>query len=158
MVWIIYSTVIVLAAGVRILVDSTVRTSGGVIETFLLYSLVVGVGVSGLSGFIAHAFRAEQAARHIGWPAGNPFQFEVAVTNLALGVIGVLSIWFRDDFWLATGIAASIFYLGAAVVHIREIMLSENKAPGNAGPVLYYDALLPCAVVGLLIGYRLNPP
>ena len=158
MPWVLYVAGIVIAAGAHILADSAAGSGSAIIEIFLLYTLVIGVGISGIVGFVGHTFRAEKIAHHVGWPPGNPFQFEVAVANLALGVIGILSVWIRDDFWLATGIAASIFYLGAAAVHIRAIVADQNRAPGNAGPVLYYDLLLPCAIVGLLLGYELNPP
>ena len=158
MPWVVYSVGIVIAAGAHILFSGAAGSGSSIVEIFLLYTLVIGVGISGIVGFIGHTFRGEEITRSIGWPPGNPFQFEVAVTNLALGVIGILSVWFRDDFWLATAIAASIFYFGAAAVHIRAIVADQNRAPGNAGPVLYYDLLLPCVIIGLLIGYELNPP
>ena len=56
-------------------------------------------------------------AASIGWPAGNPFQYEVAVANLAFGVLGLLCLRFRDGFWTATAIGWSVFMLGAAAVH-----------------------------------------
>ncbi|MHB9111813.1 MAG: DUF6790 family protein [Thermoleophilia bacterium] len=39
--------------------------------------------LGGVWSFMGHAFFAEETAGLIGWPAGNPFQFEIAVTNLS---------------------------------------------------------------------------
>ena len=85
----------------------------------------------------------------------SPFQFEVALHNLAVGVLGVLCFWVRGDFWSATVIAFAVFGIGAAYGHIRDIRLSHNYAPGNAGPILYIsDILLPLQLIVLLVAYR----
>ena len=80
-----------------------------IIETLLMYFLVINIGISGLYAFVGHAFSSKKVAEYIGWPSGNPFQFEVAVTNLSFGLLGILCIWFRDGFWIATAIGYSIF-------------------------------------------------
>ena len=104
--------------------------------------------------FIGHTVFASSTAASIGWPAGNPFQTEVAVANLAVGVLGVLCYWLRDNFWVATVIANSIFQLGAAVVHINQIVVAHNYQPNNAGIVLYTDILVPLILIALLISQR----
>jgi len=127
----------------------------GVVESFLLWFLVIVVGFGSLYAFVGHTFAADDVARSIGWPTGSPFQFEVALHDLAIGVLGVLSFWLRGDFWSATVIAFAVFGLGAAYGHIRDIRLRRNYALGNAGPVLYInDVLLPLLLVVLLIVYR----
>jgi len=96
-----------------------------------------------------------RGAYSIGWPTGNPFQFEVALHDLAVGILGVLCFWLRGDFWSATVIAYAVFGLEVAYGHIRDIRIHRNYAPGNAGPVLYLnDILLPFLLVVLLIAYR----
>jgi len=125
-------------------------------ETLLLNFLVINVGISGLYAFMGHAFSSKKVAEYIGWPSGNPFQFEVAITNLSFGILGVLCIWFRDNFWIATVIGFSVFALGAAYVHIRDIIKNKNHSPGNAGSPLYSDILKPVFLVGLLIAYLLE--
>ena len=77
----------------------------GIVESFLLWFLVIIVGIGSLWAFVGHTFVAYDVARSIGWPTGNSFQFEVALHNLAVGVIGVLCFWVRSDFWSATVIA-----------------------------------------------------
>jgi hypothetical protein len=124
-----------------------------VIETLLVYFLVINVGISALFAFIGHAFSSKKVAEYIGWPAGNPFQLEVAVTNLSFGILGILCFWFRDGFLLATVIGFSIFAFGAAFVHIRDIIKNNNRSPGNAGLPLYSDIIKPVVCIGLLIPY-----
>jgi len=71
----------------------------GVVESFLLWFLVILVGLGSLYAFMGHAFAADEVARSIGWPTGNPFQFEAALHDLAIGILGVLCFWLRGDFW-----------------------------------------------------------
>jgi len=126
-----------------------------IIETLLLYFLVVATGASSIFGFVGHSFLSNRVAQSIGWPTGNPFQWEVAVSNLSFGVLGVLCFWFRRDyFWLATIIAVSVFLLGAGYGHIREIVVNRNFSPGNAGLVLYLDILKPVVLITLYAVYK----
>jgi len=127
-----------------------------IIETLLVNFLVINVGISSLYAFMGHAFSSKKVAEYIGWPSGNPFQFEVAITNLSFGILGVLCIWFRDNFWIATVIVFSVFALGAAYGHIRDMIKNKNHSPGNTGPPLYSDILKPVFLVGLLIAYLLQ--
>ena len=128
-------------------------TQRRVAECLLSWSLPVNTGVGGIMGFVGHTLRAKETAEEIGWPSGNPFQSEVALSDLAFGVLGFLSIWFRGSFWLATITGKSIFELGASYVHIREMVKNKNFHPGNAGPVLFVDALIPLAHIFLLRRY-----
>ena len=123
-----------------------------VVETILLYILFINVGLSGLLAFYGHAFLADKVAASIGWATGSPFQFEVAVANLAFGLLGVLCLFFRGDFWLATGIGYATFLFGAAYGHIREMIMSGNHAVNNSGLVLYIgDIAMPLLILILLL-------
>ncbi len=153
MVWIYYVAILV-AAGLHLAIDKRARTPKRIVEIFLLYVLVIGVGVQSLLAFVGHTLLADQTAKAIGWPTGNPFQTEIAVANLSYGVLGILCIWVRRNFWYATGIGESIFGLGAACVHIREIILHHNYAPDNAGFILYSDIVLSVIILGLLLAYK----
>jgi hypothetical protein len=109
--------------------DKQPRTAGHVAEVLLLWLLVITIGVGGVFVFLAHTVWADSTAVSIGWPTGNPFQTEVAVANLAIGVLGILCYWFRDNFWLATVIGNAVWQLGDAVIHIRQIIVANNWAP-----------------------------
>ena len=123
-----------------------------VVEIILFYILFINVGLSGLLAFYGHAFLADKVAASIGWATGSPFQLEVAVANLAFGVLGVLCIRFRDGFWLATGIGYATFLFGAAYGHISEMITAGNYAVNNAGPILYIgDIAMPALILILLL-------
>lgn len=128
------------------------RTKDRIVELLLLYLLAVNVGIGGILAWYGHTFMAAEIARKIGWQPGSPFQFEVAVADLSWGVCGVLCIWLRQNFWAATGIGSSVFLLGCAFGHIRQIFQQGNMAEYNAGPVLWIGDLgVPVAILVLLL-------
>ncbi len=139
---------------VHVYLDKQPRTKGRVAQIFLLWFLVVTVGIGSVAFFIGHTVFADWTAACIGWPAGNPFQFEVAVANLTIGTLGILCYWIRGNFWVATVVAFSVQWLGAAVGHIREIVVAANYAPCNAGMTLYMDILMPVILIALLVYYH----
>jgi hypothetical protein len=124
------------------------------LEVGLLYFFAVIVGGGGLFGFMGHTLVADDVAAQIGWPAGNPFQTEVAFTNLAFGVLGVLSVRLRGDFWLATSIGWGIFLMGAGVTHLVDLVAHGNDAPSNTGPVLYSDFIKPVILLTAVLAHR----
>jgi 4-amino-4-deoxy-L-arabinose transferase-like glycosyltransferase len=101
------------------------------LEIFLLYLFGVGVAGSGIGGFFGHFFISDSVAESIGWPTGNPFQLEVGIANLAVGTLGVIAMGRRDGSREATVIAATVFGVGATVVHVMDVIESANLAPGN---------------------------
>lgn len=87
---------------------------------------------SSLLTSLAHFRRhSDIVAESIGWPAGSPFQLEVAFANLAIGLMGILAVSRRDGAREATVIAVTVFSLGATVVHLMDIAATGNLAPGN---------------------------
>jgi hypothetical protein len=150
----LFFLVLALVVGaVHVYLDKHPRTKGRVAEIFLLWFLVIAVGVTSVVAFIAHTVFADTTAASIGWPAGNPFQSEVAVANLAVGILGILCYWMRGNFWVATAIGFSVWWLGDAVVHIRSIVVEANYAPNNAGMTFYLDILVPVMLIALLVYY-----
>jgi 4-amino-4-deoxy-L-arabinose transferase-like glycosyltransferase len=111
--------------------DSSSRTRERRLEIFLLYLFGIGVAGSGIGGFFGHVFISDSVAESIGWPTDNPFQLEVGVANLAVGILGVVAMGRRDGFREATVIAATVFGVGATVVHVMDVIESANLAPGN---------------------------
>jgi hypothetical protein len=79
----------------------------------------------------------------------SPYQFEVGLTNLLLGALGLMSGWFDRDFWLATIVAFTIYMLGAVAGHVRSMIQERNFAPGNAGYIFWYDVLVPLMLIAL---------
>jgi Na+/melibiose symporter-like transporter len=122
---------------------------GFVIDRLLRYLFLFPLGVQGLWAFVGHVFFAEQSAASIGW-AASPFQYEVGVANLGLGLASIYAAFRGFEARLAVAIAAACFLIGAGIGHIRDIVAHGNLAPGNAGPIMVTDFLTPIAVLALL--------
>ena len=152
----IFITITIIAAILNLFLSKQPKTINRVFEIFLVWFLFIMVGIGCVWAFMGHVFMSPFVAASIGWPAGNPFQLEVGVANLSFGVLGLLCIKIRDNFLLATVIAASIFMLGAGYIHITNIMQTGNLAPGNAGYALFIDILIPIILIILLILYKLT--
>src|SRR5215210_3741487 len=141
-------------AGLHLYRDKQPRTGRRIAAILLLWLLVINVGLGGIWAFIGHTVFAEQVAESIGWPAGNPFLTEVAVANLAIGTLGILCYWIRYNFWTAAVIATSIWLLGAATIHVVEVVVAGNYNPGNAGLIFYMDIIGPLLLIALLLYSR----
>jgi hypothetical protein len=115
---------------------------GNLAEQIFRWVALFGAGIVGIYCFLGHVFAPAQTAAAIGWET-SPFQYEVGMANLAVGVLGILA--FRKDFSfrLAATIAAVCWLGGDAIGHVREIVVAHNYAPGNAGPWLWSDILIP---------------
>ena len=124
-----------------------------VVEVCLLYILCVKWGFGGALISIPHIVTPDLIADSIGWAPGSPFQVELGFASLGTSILGILCIWFRGWFWLAPIVSRSVFLLGAAYVHLQDILAHGNLAPGNAGPVLFYDIVVPILAVGLFVAY-----
>lgn len=128
------------------------RTKNRVVELLLLYLLVINLGIGGILAWYGHTFMADEIAGKIGWQPGSPFQFEVGLADLSWGICGVLCIWLKQGFWTATGIGSSVFLIGCAFGHIRQIIQEGNMAIYNAGPVLWIgDMGIPTTILILLL-------
>jgi len=103
---------------------------------------------------IPHIVAPDTIAGYIGWVPGSPFQLELGFASLGIAILGILSMWFRGKFWIAPVVAQSTFLLGAAYVHIQDILVNTNLAPGNAGPILFYDIVVPVIACGLLFAHH----
>ena len=75
------------------------------------------------------------------------------MANLTVDVLGILCYWMRGNFWVATVIGFSVWWLVDAVVHIREIVVAENYAPNNAGVTFYLAIVFPVILIALLVYY-----
>ena len=127
------------------------RESGAVAaDLYLLYLLVIYVGVMGLVTFVFHVFFPARASASIGW-SPSPFEYEVGIADFTIGMLGVLCLWFRGEFWLATAIANFLWLEGDAIGHIRQLVLHGNHAQNNSGIFLYAEIVMPIVVLFLAL-------
>ena len=122
---------------------------GSVPERLLSWILLLPIGVTGLWAGVFHVFLAKTAASLIGWQV-SPFQFEVGMADLAIGATACVAFWRDMSFKAAAVCAASIFLLGDAIGHVREMVMIGNFAPGNAGVPFYMDIIGPLSAIALL--------
>ncbi len=100
----------------------------------LVNALVWLVGVNALIIGSGHLLFPDPVAESIGWPSGSPFQWQVGLAGILIGTLGVLSASFDRGFQLAAVIAFAVFYLGAAIGHIREMVTKRNFATRDHCP------------------------
>jgi Family of unknown function (DUF6790) len=136
-------------AGVAIWREKPPRKSGFVVDRLLRYLFLLPLGLQGLWAFVGHVFFAERAAAAIGW-ANSPFQYEVGVANLGLGLAAIYAALKVFATRFAVALVAAAFLGGAGIIHIVDIVGKGNLAPGNAGPILVTDFLTPIAILVLL--------
>lgn len=137
------------AAGIAIWRGPRPITRGFVVDRLLRYLFVFPLGLQGLWGFAGHVFFPAQSAAAIGWP-DTPFQLEVGMANLGLGLASVYAAFRGFEARLAAALAGASFLIGAGLIHIKDIVAEGNFAPGNAGPIMVTDFLTPIAVLVLL--------
>ena len=125
--------------------------TAGLLPATLQNALAWVVGVNALIIGSGHLVFPDPIADSIGWPKGSPFQWEVGLAGLLIGVLGVMAPVFDRGFQLAAVIAFSVFYLGAAVGHVREMVRQHNTSPGNAGFIFWFDVVAPVAVIALFV-------
>jgi len=130
--------------------DKQPRSTARTLEIFLVWWMVVAVGVAAIFGAMFHFFDGPSTAREIGFTNGDGgFQTEVGFADLAVGILGVLCARFRDGFLLAAVIAVSVCYLGDAYGHIHQTAIHDNHAPDNTGLTLWADFIVPLVAIAL---------
>jgi len=138
-----------IATGVEVWREPRPVMQSFVIDRLLRYLFLFPLGIQGVWAFIGHVFFPQQSAASIGW-APSPFQYEVGVANLGLGLACIYAAFRGFEARVAAGIVAACFLLGAGIGHIRDIVATGNLAAGNAGPIMFTDFLTPIAILALL--------
>lgn len=135
------------------LVPKEERTTARVVELLLLYQLVFSVGITSFLAFIGFTFLDQYIAEYLNWPA-SPFEQEMANVNLAFAVLGILCIWYRNLFWMATVIGFSVWILADGIHHVHQLVYMHNYSDGNMGVPLYTDLIVPIVLLILLYFYQ----
>jgi hypothetical protein len=151
---VIFTLIAVVGASVHLAFSPKRRSSGAAIAgTYLLYLLFFYVGLMGVLTAYAHVFRPVETSASIGWST-SPYEYEVGMADLTVGVLGVLCLKFWADFWLATAIANAVWLLGDAVGHVRQMTLNNNHASNNSGIFLVTEIIMPLVILSLALYHR----
>ncbi len=119
-------------------------------EVILKYALFLNVGCSFIFSFIGESLYAAEMAECAGW-AWSPFIYELAFSQLGLGIMGLLCPLYSSEFCLATLISSCTWLWGAAIVHAADAFMHNNYAVGNMGFVFYWDLLMPFWIIAIYV-------
>jgi hypothetical protein len=101
----------------------------------LCWMLLLSVGVEELWAGLFHVFFPHIAAASIGWEV-SPFQFEIGVADIAIGLTAIASYWRPLPFQAAVVAYVTMFYAEVAIGHVREALDSGNFSGNNFGLLL----------------------
>ncbi len=146
----VYSLLLVPVAAKIHINEFNIEARANKAATVLWYFTVIIIGFGGIWGFVGHTVLADSVARSIGWATGSQFQIELAFYHLGFGVAALMTIWIRDHLITGLVIAKSIFWYGAALVHIKDAITQSNFAINNVGPPLIGDIIIPTILLWLL--------
>lgn len=118
-----------------IIFASVTRGFGNAPQRYLAWLLLLAVGVAGIWAAIFHIFFPSVASAQIGW-ASSPFEFEVGISDLALGITAVIAFWRSPSFQSAVATYAIVFYVGVAIGHVHDAVSNQNFSPDNFGALL----------------------
>jgi hypothetical protein len=108
--------------------------------TFLNTFVFWAIGCAQVVNFIMHSVFGDYAAKTIGW-AQSPFQMELALSSLGVGVMAFLLYSEHSAFRgkVALVIATVIFGWGAALGHVYQMVANHDYAVNNTGLLLFSD-------------------
>lgn len=120
----------------------------GLSEIFVKYSLFFNVGCLFIVGGAGQFLYGPEIASCIGW-GWSPFQYELAFSEIALGVLGLIAPLFYREFWLSTIIGTAIWLVGASGVHLYYLIALSDIAILNASFVIGWNIFLTLWLIGL---------
>src|SRR6185437_3038792 len=82
------------------------------------------IGWAGVGADISHLFFGNPISASIGFEH-NPYEFEVGVCDLSLGIVGLMASYYTPAFWLTIIWFASLFKAGCGIGHIRDDLVPK---------------------------------
>ncbi len=119
-------------------------------QRWLLLAAGAGAAWVGISFLLVPDLMADE----IGFPPGNPFQFEIACTNLGFAAMAFVLAYRYREFRLVYGIGYAIFLWGAAIGHLDQWFAHGDHRPGNTGGILLVDVAIPALIIVLALADR----
>ncbi|WP_347568908.1 DUF6790 family protein [Pantoea sp. MQR6] len=104
-------------------------------ENLLSWLLLLSTGFTSLWAGLYHTVFPQTAAAFIGWQS-SPFQFEMGMSDIALGIVAVMSFWRTLEFKLAVVMFVTIEFAGLAYGHFHQITSAGDYQAGNVGVLL----------------------
>lgn len=111
-------------------------------EIVYRWMAIFPLGFNALYAAFFHAFLPIMTAHNIGF-VPSQFQYEVAIANLTMGILGIFSFNASDGFRLATVIAAACWLWGDAAVYIYQFTQRPNYTWMQIGSWFAIDIFVP---------------
>jgi hypothetical protein len=112
------------------------RRDGRTLASRLLdWMLLLPVGLTFLWAGLFHVFAPQIAAASIGWEV-SPFQFEIGVADIAIGLVGIASFRRGPEFKSAVVGYIVLFDIGVVTGHVRQAVVHGDYAANNFGLLL----------------------
>jgi hypothetical protein len=143
-----------IVATVTVLTHRGHRGAGFVGGTYLNSFVFWAIGIGQIVNFVMHSVFGDYAAKTIGW-AQSPFQLELALASLGMGVMALIVGRKRSPLNGKVGIviATVIFGLGAAAGHVYQMVANHDYAANNTGLLLVSDIAINLIGLVFLIGH-----
>ena len=154
MLRIVFTSLAFLNASFQIIVRKTPPE-----EAFLFNFILFNIGLWGIATFIRDYFSFVKREGKIRRQSRRLLQKAVVFFNLFLGILGILCIWVRGDFWLITVIIFSIFIFSHGcyeIKHLEEIVANKNWSLNYTIFVVNFNLLFPSALIVLLVVFKLG--
>jgi hypothetical protein len=141
-----------IVATVKVLTHRGHRPAEFISGTYLNSFVIWAIGIGQIVNFVMHSVFGDYAAKSIGW-AQSPFQLELALSSLGVGVMALIVGRRRSPLNGKIGIviAAAIFGLGAAAGHIYQMVVNHDYAVNNTGLLLASDIAINLIGLAFLI-------
>lgn len=134
----------------QMITGSGTMRMGSVLEMFIKYALFFNVGCLFIVGSAGQFLYAQEIATCLGW-GWSPFQHELAFSELALAILGLMAPIFYREFWLATIITTSVWLFGASAVHLYYLIELGDQAVLNASFVIVWNIIIALWLIGLYV-------
>jgi hypothetical protein len=133
-----------------------VRSSVSEYEIVYRWLALFPLGGTFIYLFVLNAYYPDMVNTTLGWKP-SPFQYEVAVADLALGILAILSFNASYGFRLATVLASSLFLIGCALNHIDLVIVQGTVNTGDIGAWLWMtDLIMPLLMLLTIMGLSRN--
>lgn len=99
-------------------------------QQFLLGQFAVTFVSVGIIGVIVNIIYADKMSKKLGWP-GGPFQIKYGFSQFGLGLIGLLSIWYQGQFWVATLVTMYVYGLSGLWSHASLLYTDSRLDVGH---------------------------
>lgn len=125
------------------------------IECFLVYFLTITSGLQSLVVGYLELYQPEAVAAYLGWH-NSPFLPVLAKGNIAFGVLGVLSFWFRGAWRSAAALGYSLFLLMTSTGIYGDYLHTLHPEKSMLGLVAFTDLMIAGCLLTLLILRRFS--